>query len=110
MNQVAPRSRGEAKVLPPGIASPVVKSSVSLTKVECAVRNSVCAMLSVAAAQWFERICRVTRSIGMAVLLRVRVAAGQDQIPIRVHPASIAAGNAGRAVALGHDRRSLEGL
>ncbi len=49
MNQVAPRSRGLAKVMPSGVARPVVKSSVSFTKVEYAVRNSVNAMLSAAA-------------------------------------------------------------
>jgi hypothetical protein len=49
MNQVAPRSRGLAKVMPSGVARPVVKSSVSFTKVEWAVRNSVKAMLSAAA-------------------------------------------------------------
>src|SRR5580693_10465563 len=106
MNQVAPRSRGLAKVLPSGVASPVVKSSVSLTKVEWAVRNSVCAMLSVAAPQWLARICRVTRSIGMGGLsLRGQVGGGQDQIAVRIDPAAEPGRDAGRAVALGHDRR-----
>src|SRR5882672_7791910 len=103
MNQVAPRSRGLAKVMPAGVARPVVKSSVSLTKVECAVRNSVCAMLSVAAAQWLARICRVTRSMAIVSLLLALAVESQDQVAIGVHSPAKAAGDTGRAVALGHD-------
>ena len=44
-------SSGEAKVSPSGVSSPQEKSSVSLTKVECAVRISVDAIASAAAAQ-----------------------------------------------------------
>ena len=51
MYQVAPKVLGEATVRPSGVSTWQEKSSVSLTKVEWAVRISVQPMLSAAAAQ-----------------------------------------------------------
>ena len=58
--------RGQAKVAPSGVSSAQVKSSVSLTKVECAVRMSVKAMASTAAMQWSAKVCSVMRSVLMS--------------------------------------------
>ncbi|CFN65935.1 Uncharacterised protein [Bordetella pertussis] len=49
--QVAPNVLGEANVCPRGVMMVQEKSSVSFTNAECAVRMSVCAMLSAAATQ-----------------------------------------------------------
>ncbi len=51
MYHVAPNVFGEATVRPSGVSTWQEKSSVSLTKVECAVRMSVQPILSAAAAQ-----------------------------------------------------------
>src|SRR5580704_16463481 len=105
--QVAPRSIGTATVSPAGSISMTVKSSVSLTKVEWAVRYSVYAMFSAAARQWLARTCNVTLSIerseACSAMSRLR---GKLKIEVAVDMSGKPAGDTDRGIFLDDDGRA----